>query len=532
MAVQVDVDARAITITTSLADQSPPPDTPILRTSSPSPSASPTPALFACPPLERSVSAASSASTFSARSSTSRSSDVFVARRRGYVRPQATGFAESARNRESVMNLGSIAHVQSYFARTGLLDGKGAQLSREKSRTPSGQSRASSASFKSSTWSHPLLLVSDRDSSYSSMGSSPEPGLLCEHDAYPGSALVESPIEEETETELDFDEDEAIMLPPTVSTYVHRPKQIEPPPDVMQLRKNLRSAVKDAEKMLKDAVESDAQAQGWHELQGVNVIDLMTLAIRAARLYYTAHEQPAKLAAIKPERRLREELLSVMDVLKRMATRNFSGGVRADELRTMQSWLDGVVELIVEEEQREGVELRLQRALPWMGGDWTGRERERELAFLKSSDPKLPDWTAPEEASELPTPFLAEMRDGLRLVQLHNELVHRSKRPFGQIPTFHTDTLKPYRCAENLRYWIKAAELRWGLKFRVPVDVLGVVYGRGEAWKPFDEAIMQWAAQVRAEISEEIRKRTLKSEAERLATVSDQQEQQDVVSNS
>src|SRR5262249_42197940 len=52
------------------------------------------------------------------------------ARRRGYMRPQATLFAESAKHRESVMSLGTIAHLQYYFARTGLLDGKGAQLLR------------------------------------------------------------------------------------------------------------------------------------------------------------------------------------------------------------------------------------------------------------------------------------------------------------------------------------------------------------------------------------------------------------------
>ena len=48
------------------------------------------------------------------------------------MRPQGTSFADSARNRDSVMSLGSIAHMQYYFARTGLLDGKGAQLAKER----------------------------------------------------------------------------------------------------------------------------------------------------------------------------------------------------------------------------------------------------------------------------------------------------------------------------------------------------------------------------------------------------------------
>lgn len=48
------------------------------------------------------------------------------------MRPQGTAFSDSARNRDSVMSLGSIAHMQYYFARTGLLDGKGGQFAKPK----------------------------------------------------------------------------------------------------------------------------------------------------------------------------------------------------------------------------------------------------------------------------------------------------------------------------------------------------------------------------------------------------------------
>ena len=116
---------------------------PSLRMSSPSPSTSPTPAIFACPPLERSVSTASTASSVSGQSSMSRSSEA-AARRRGYVRPQGTEFSKSARQRQSVMSLGSIAHLQYYFARTGLLDGKGGQLHSGKPLSKNKKRHASS----------------------------------------------------------------------------------------------------------------------------------------------------------------------------------------------------------------------------------------------------------------------------------------------------------------------------------------------------------------------------------------------------
>ena len=109
-----------------------PPLSPLTRGSSPSPSASPSVALLNCPPLGRSFSSTSTLSDVSTPSLASRTSFGSVgSRRRGYVRPQAVAFAESAKNRDSVMSLGSIAHLQYYFARTGVLDGKGGNLARE-----------------------------------------------------------------------------------------------------------------------------------------------------------------------------------------------------------------------------------------------------------------------------------------------------------------------------------------------------------------------------------------------------------------
>ncbi|KAK4887938.1 hypothetical protein LTR28_003144, partial [Elasticomyces elasticus] len=87
------------------------------------------------------------------------------------------------------------------------------------------------------------------------------------------------------------------------------------------------------------------------------------------------------------------------------------------------------------------------------------------------------------------------------LVHLHNSFVEKSKRKFGEIKTFHTDTSKPYRCAENLRYWLKAAELRWDI--RLSVDVSAVVNGKAGGWKGFDEAILKWSQIVRGELMSE-----------------------------
>lgn len=475
---------------------------PFTRDSSPSPSISPTPALSACPKLDRSFSAASSASTFSRPSTTSRSSSASTAlRKRGYVRPQGATFSDSARNRDSVLSLGSIAHLQYYFARTGLLDGKGGQLAKDLKKKP--------------TFTDSPLSSTPRTYAGSDIGS-------------PSEMAVDSPIEDEEANQI---WDESMMLPPTVSTYSHRVQYLPPPPDSEMLRKDLNKALREAEKVL-DQVQGTVSAldrrkdsgdgvieeyieqgnspvlealSGWHEIQGLNVLDVVTLAIRAAKIYYTAHEHPQRLYSIKSERQIREELLGVLDVLKRMAGRNFVGGVKQDELRVMQSWVKGIESFIAEEQVMEKQEAKNRENWKWFEGSWTGREREREWLFMCSFLPEgtLPEWTISDQTDQHSTPFLQSLRSGLTLVTLSNAILKRSKQQFGEIKAFHTDTAKPYRCAENLRFWIKAAEIRWETKLKV--DVTGVVHSKDVAWASFDAAILQWSQAVREELTKEWR---------------------------
>jgi hypothetical protein len=452
-------------------------------------------------------------------------------KRRGYVRPQGTNFAASAQSRESVLSLGSIAHIQYYFARTGLLDGKGGQLAKKK--TP-GNRDTLDLSVLDTSFLNPATAY-DRDSSYSSMGSSPE--LLAE-------GLVESPTDAD-ELEPDYysdDENHPHMLPPTASTYIYREKPLAKPPDLVELKEELKRTLNDARAALQEAKgakvsespigahrregsiapdaplspgvpvspatpKSPAYGQGWYELQGMHILDIMTLAIRAAKMYYTAHDNPTRLSSIKSERKIRADLLSVMEVLKRMATRSFNNGMKVEEREVMENWVAGVDDMLAQETELEKAERELWSGWTWLADTWEDRPLEREYAFLKAMDPEadsLPPFSTASESSELPTPLLSSMQSGLRLIKVHNAIVKKSRRPFGAISTFHTDTMKPYRCADNLRYWIKAAELDWEIVLKV--DVMGVVTGTDEeAWKGFETAIWTWCKAVREMLSTEIK---------------------------
>ncbi|KAF2205057.1 hypothetical protein GQ43DRAFT_437386 [Delitschia confertaspora ATCC 74209] len=500
------------------------------RPGSPEPWVTPSLAINAIPQLDRSVSTASSVSSVSGRSSSSRLSESGIpGRRRGYMRPEGTQFSESAKNRESVMNLGTIAHLQYYFARTGLLDSAAGRLAKTRkpgSRTASGTEIPGSPSVTEGIAS---LSISPFASPLSTPLASPTTTAV--PDGILGDGFVGSPVDENGQP--NWDDPEPVMLPPTVSTYKSTPVYVPPPPDMTILRRELRESMDEAMKHLRElekgpgsAASADldgitnttaivtkgrksTDAPEWHEIQGLNLLDVSTLAIRAAKNYYTAHEQPQRLYSIKSERTIRGELYQVLETLKRIAIRNFAGGVQPYEVTTIKSWVEGIGKLLDTEMEKERLEEEERQSWSWRDGDWTGKEREREYMFLKSFDKgstPLPEWTEPIEG-QLPTPFLSELQNGLRLVHLHNECVRKSCRHFEEIKQYHTDTAKPYRCADNLRYWIKAAELRWDIK--LDVDVMGVVNGTDDAaWQKLDAALLKWCTAVREEIIAEWNKKS------------------------
>ncbi|KAI5285914.1 hypothetical protein KEM54_000202 [Ascosphaera aggregata] len=474
------------------------------RDFSPTPSLSPTPAISSCPSPDRTFSSVSSVSN---KSSTSNSSST---RRRGYVRPQGATFAESARHRESVMCLGSIAHLQHYFARTGLLDGKG------------GRSK----------------MYRKKDVNALDM-----PGIIShgtiEHN------ITDSPIDE-SGVEEDWELSDEEMLPPTVSTYSKRERRIPPPPDVEVLRLDLQTALDEVERELEAEKKStsdlqsqppqpalnvpkqrskpdhrsdehldetggseafpDAPGMSQYEIHGIQALNLITSAISCARTYYTSHDHPERLKLISPERKIRKNLLNVLDILRCWASRDFEGGLRNNERAVLLEWIQSARDMLEEDRKLEEEEHSRRRNLSFASGDWTGREREREhafLSYLETTRHPLPPWTPVDNETpadgDLPTAFLSRVRDGRDLVRFHNEAVRQSKRRFGEIKSYHEDIGKPYRQTENLLFFVKASEIRWETK--LDVDVASIVNDTGPgAWRKLDAALMNWCRAVREEL--------------------------------
>jgi hypothetical protein len=386
-------------------------------------------------------------------------------RRRGYVRPQGAAFAPSAQQRDSVMSLGSIAHLQYYFARTGLLDGKGGQMAKKKQN---GQYD---------------IPKSDKPDS-------------------------ESPIDEEVQLmwEAMQEDGEDIMLPPTVSTYSHRQENITPLPDQKSLKRELVEALENSlqaiEACEKAAYSDETPTQGFHELQGLHVLDTTTLAIKAARDYYTQHPHPERLNSIRPVQQLRKELYSVLEVLKKCAARNFEGGFREDERLAVLVWVSDVGMMIDREAKLEEKERRARKDWGWMDdAKWYGRDSERDMSVLRFLYTKA----KPSSADSMPegAAFFRSLADGRDLNRMHNAAVKESKRQFHQVESWHEDIGKPYRRADNLRFWVKAAELRWEVKLKF--DIMGVANQKYEeaVWASFESAIRYWAQYIRTELTKD-----------------------------
>lgn len=373
------------------------------------------------------------------------------------------------------MSLGSIAHLQYYFARTGLLDGRTGQFVRKK---------------ENGEYDIPKLSVR------------------------PTSGSFESPIEDEGALlwEAAKEDGEDIMLPPTVSTYRSGTQYVPPPPSQQALKRELVDSLENALHAL-EATEStdkseEVPTQGFYELEGLQILDTTTLAIRAARQYYTHHPNPQRLASIKSDPEIRKQLYEVLEVLKKMASRTFAGGLREEERLKILVWVSDVGMMIDREAKLEENERRKRRQWQWIDdSNWIEDQEGRTLDFLSFLLQEA-ELAGEDVNPALDDKFWHSLTDGKRLIRMHNAAVKKSKRQFGFIEKCHEDVNKPYRRAENIRFWLKAAELRFEIK-GLKLDVLGTVNAAaGDASSAaildtFKQTIFKWLDGVRIDLTKD-----------------------------
>lgn len=187
------------------------------------------------------------------------------------------------------------------------------------------------------------------------------------------------------------------------------------------------------------------------ELQAL--VDATRTAVRAARAYASQvtliDDKPLDLCS---DRCFRDQALDTLSCLQRASQKK--------DVRTVHQAKEAVRGWLLDVHHRLDSEVQMdqQAALFWSEGDWSGRALERCWHFLKFYDPSHDDLPNPSYQKR---EFLEELRNGIRLVLIHNAFVRRSKRPFGQISRHHIDTERRYRATDNLKYWNKALEYRF-----------------------------------------------------------------------
>lgn len=187
---------------------------------------------------------------------------------------------------------------------------------------------------------------------------------------------MESPAEMD-----DYEFDQSILLPPTTSTYNPQRPSLPPAPDPDQLRAQLRQSLALTRMTWEKAGVGPTKdlAEGYQELQGTELVDLATSAVRAAKSYY--YTTDISLLTAKDDKVLREEFLAVLDVLKRMAQRKFEGGVKPEERQALQEWITGV-ESALDEEEKAISDLR-SKGREWLEGSWEGRKHGMLCLFWR-----------------------------------------------------------------------------------------------------------------------------------------------------
>jgi hypothetical protein len=211
---------------------------------------------------------------------------------------------------------------------------------------------------------------------------------------------------------------------------------------------------------------------------GIDVVDNATATIRLAQRYRTQirHED------WDDEKRLRRDAVDVLVVLRRIAEQQTTD-ITAEEKEIVGTWCKGVrIRVEQDDEARRGI---WEQASSWMDGTWDHKwgksaskllTAERYHLFLTQfdrSEPQLPSSSSWDK-------FLAVLRTGTKLCIIHNALAHFSLRPFGLITRFHTDTSVRYRVTDNLRYFAKAAEIRWEVNIEWDVE---------EIWRATPEGV-------------------------------------------
>lgn len=325
------------------------------------------------------------------------------------------------------MALGRIDHLQHHFANAKFLNG---QRSQDVSGLKSNQTRLSSSPTNNA-----------RDAYSSSL-----------------SLLTEKQDEDEHEDEDEMANFNPALVPlppsPIKRVYVGSvSKDIDPKALRKTLETDLKTCARQLSEYTMNSASTDESATAADEEAALKVANNLTSCIRSARTYSTSI--PSFQTLDLSFAVFRDDALELLSFIKRIVEREGTNGLSVEEKSVMSEWLQNTSDYLDNENPKV-----IGEAMNWINPElWQDKQEERYCHFLNFYD----------AGATVPTQFMGQdflkgMSTGVRLCQIYNAVVQRSRRPFGLITRFHQDTSIRYRVLENLRFWHAAVEYRLGLR--------------------------------------------------------------------
>ncbi|RIB24693.1 hypothetical protein C2G38_2167962 [Gigaspora rosea] len=377
--------------------------------------------------------------------------------KRGYKKPaKPREFAKSAKKRQSVLALGSITHLQHFYAKRGIIF---------KPKKPKNKQEAEKLSIITNM--SDLLNITE------------------EPDDFPPTPLPPSP--------------------PPLPSFITNKLDVETDPDV--LLANCHADIQtmlDAWCMVTGEVKAEADPVPVDILAA---IETTTKALQSVKNYSMFKEDLSDDALTK----IRAAALEVLEMVSNLEKEHRDDDTddsssedghiyKESNYRSLDSQREILRKylIIVEDcllfddkdiypnvsylrtstyEERKSNDAPITPPLSpghpnsdWVDPDHFGDNTiARYHAFLEAHRPskskQAPGYTPLPDPCIDKTEFLASLADGKLLCAIYNTIVRRSKRPFGFIDKIHEDTSRTYRATENLKFFIAASKFRFDIKF-------------------------------------------------------------------
>ncbi|CAG8555570.1 3055_t:CDS:2 [Paraglomus occultum] len=380
--------------------------------------------------------------------------------RRFYKKPsKPRDFATSAKKRQSVLALGSITHLQHFYAKKGIII---------------------------------------------------QPKKLKQH-AENILQINVTDLLQVTEEPEDFPPTPLPPSPPPLPAFLTTKLDVETDPEVLLAQCHI-----DIHEMLNawHIVTGDAQEDEESVLVDIlAVMETTTKAIQSVK-NYSMHKEDLSPESLS---KIRAATLDVLDMLDKIEktyreeddSSSEDGHIYKEsyyrsldtERQTLRKYLKVVEEYLLfnhdeetayaegglanEEKRDSGIATLTPPASPgYQSWDWVNPELFKDESvgryhsFLEAHRPSkskhLPNYTPLPDPRTDKTEFLAALSDGKLLCNIYNTVVRRSKRPFGFIEKIHDDTSRTYRASENLKFFAAACKFRFDIKFEA-FDTLAIV---------------------------------------------------------